>query len=148
MPLRAAPASAPTAGEAGAQGQGGKPPKAAKAARKIPPTVVLNLPADSKLLEEEIFGPVLPVLGYEDLDAATDYISDRDHPLALYIYTTNKAEAERVMLEGRRRDRVRPTRRGVLYSWTVYILSHFSCRARTRVLLPAAALRSPVCRNS
>ena len=71
--------------------------EAAKAARKIPPTVVLNLPADSKLLEEEIFGPVLPVLGYEDLDAATDYISDRDHPLALYIYTTNKAEAERVL---------------------------------------------------
>jgi len=70
---------------------------AAKAARKIPPTVVLNLPADSKLLEEEIFGPILPVLGYEDLDTATDYISDRDHPLALYVYTTDKAEAERVL---------------------------------------------------
>lgn len=69
----------------------------AKARRKIPPTVVLNLPAESQLLEEEIFGPVLPVLGYESLDQATDYVSDRDHPLALYVYTTDKAEADRVL---------------------------------------------------
>lgn len=71
--------------------------EAAKAGRKIPPTVVINPPADSRLMTEEIFGPVLPIIGYSELDAATDHVADRDHPLALYVYSTDKTEAERVL---------------------------------------------------
>lgn len=73
--------------------------EAAKAARKIPPTVVLNPPADCRLMTEEIFGPVLPVVGYSELDGATSYIADRDHPLALYVYTTDSGQAQRILDE-------------------------------------------------
>jgi coniferyl-aldehyde dehydrogenase len=70
---------------------------AAKAARKIPPTVVLNPPADCRLMTEEIFGPILPINGYTELDAATEYVADHDHPLALYVYSTDKTQADRVL---------------------------------------------------
>lgn len=71
--------------------------EAARTARKIPPTVVLNPPADSRMMTEEIFGPVLPVIGYKELDGAADFISDRDHPLALYIYSTDRDQARRIL---------------------------------------------------
>ena len=71
--------------------------QAAQAARKIPPTVLINPPEDAKVMTEEIFGPILPVVGYTELDAATDYIADRDHPLALYVYSTDKAQAEELL---------------------------------------------------
>ena len=73
--------------------------QAAQAARKIPPTVVLNPPADAKIMTEEIFGPILPILGYSELDGATDFITERDHPLALYIYSTDKSQAGRILDE-------------------------------------------------
>lgn len=73
--------------------------QASQAARKIPPTVVLNPPADARLMTEEIFGPVLPVLGYSELDAAIDFVGERDHPLALYIYSTDKTQARRLLDE-------------------------------------------------
>jgi len=60
----------------------------------FPPTVVLNAPAGSKLMTEEIFGPVLPVLGHDGLDDAARQINERDRPLALYIYTKSKATAQ------------------------------------------------------
>jgi coniferyl-aldehyde dehydrogenase len=71
--------------------------KAARAGRKIPPTVILNPPEDSKVMTEEIFGPILPVIGYSELDAATNYICDRPHPLALYVYSTDKKQARRLL---------------------------------------------------
>ncbi len=58
-----------------------------------PPTVVLNAPAGSRLMTEEIFGPVLPVLGHDGLDEAARFINERDRPLALYVYTKSKATA-------------------------------------------------------
>ena len=73
--------------------------QAAQAGRKIPPTVVLNPPRDAKIMTEEIFGPLLPVIGYSELDAAVDYVADRDHPLALYVYSTDKVQARRVLDE-------------------------------------------------
>jgi coniferyl-aldehyde dehydrogenase len=73
--------------------------QAAQAARKIPPTVVLNPPADAAVMTEEIFGPVLPMVGYSELDAAIDFVGDRDHPLALYVYSTDKTQAQRVLDE-------------------------------------------------
>jgi len=71
--------------------------EAAKAARKVPPTIILNAPDDSKILTEEIFGPILPIIGYTSLDAATNYISDRPHPLALYVYSSDKQQTQRVL---------------------------------------------------
>lgn len=71
--------------------------QAAQAARKIPPTVVINPPAGSRVMQEEIFGPILPIVGYSELDAAIDFVGDRDHPLALYVYSTDKTQAERVL---------------------------------------------------
>ena len=73
--------------------------QAAQAARKIPPTVILNPPLDAPVMQEEIFGPVLPVIGYSELDAAVDFIGERDHPLALYVYSTDKGQAQRVLDE-------------------------------------------------
>ena len=70
---------------------------AAKAARKIPPTLILNPPAESKVMTEEIFGPVLPVVGYAEIDGATDYVAERPHPLALYVYSTDRGQAQRVL---------------------------------------------------
>tara|TARA_R110000868_G_scaffold56830_1_gene176018 strand:- start:1643 stop:3064 length:1422 start_codon:yes stop_codon:yes gene_type:complete len=71
--------------------------QAAQAARKIPATIVLNPPADSKLMKEEIFGPLLPIIGYSEIDAATNYVADHDHPLALYVYSTDKEMAARIL---------------------------------------------------
>lgn len=71
--------------------------QAAQAARKIPPTVVLNAAPDSRVMTEEIFGPILPVIGYPELDSATRYVTEREHPLALYVYTKDKERAQRVL---------------------------------------------------
>ncbi|WP_291844174.1 coniferyl aldehyde dehydrogenase [Maricaulis sp.] len=71
--------------------------QAAQAARKIPPTIVLNPPLDSRLMTEEIFGPILPVVGYSELDAATEFVNERDHPLALYVYSTDRIQADRIL---------------------------------------------------
>ena len=66
-------------------------------ARKIGPTVVTGVPPDSLLMREEIFGPVLPVIGYDDLDGALRFVRERDRPLALYCFSDDKAERERVL---------------------------------------------------
>ena len=71
--------------------------QAAQAARKIPPTFILNPPMDGRLMQEEIFGPLLPVFGYAELDEASRFVSERDHPLALYVFANDKAKARRVL---------------------------------------------------
>ncbi len=73
--------------------------QAAQAARKIPPTVVIDPPEDSAMMTEEIFGPILPIKGYAEVDGAIDFVNDRERPLALYVYSTDKAQAERVLDE-------------------------------------------------
>ena len=52
----------------------------------IAPTLVYNPKLDSKLMQEEIFGPVLPILEFEDLDYVIKFINERSKPLALYYY--------------------------------------------------------------
>jgi aldehyde dehydrogenase (NAD+) len=54
----------------------------------IAPTVLTNVPKDAKILEEEIFGPVLPVLKYNSFEEAFQIINEKEKPLALYIFTT------------------------------------------------------------
>ncbi len=56
----------------------------------IYPTLVLNPDPESRLMTEEIFGPILPVLSYENLDQAIDFVNSREKPLALYVFSKNK----------------------------------------------------------
>ena len=69
----------------------------AREAGKIGPTVILGAPEQASLLTEEIFGPVLPILPYETLDEAVDFVSARDRPLALYCFSKSRAEQRRVL---------------------------------------------------
>ena len=53
---------------------------------KLPPILLTNVPEGSRLLEDEIFGPLLPIIKYHSLDEALNYINDRPQPLALYVF--------------------------------------------------------------
>jgi coniferyl-aldehyde dehydrogenase len=64
------------------------------ASRKISPHLVLDPPADSQLMQREIFGPVLPVLGYERLEEAVDFINARPRPLAFYPFSRSGARIQ------------------------------------------------------
>ena len=66
---------------------------------KMPPTVVLGAPDNSMLMREEIFGPVLPIVPYRDLDEALRIVNGRDRPLALYAFT-NDRNVQRRILDG------------------------------------------------
>lgn len=57
---------------------------------KIEPTVLDNVTWDDAVMKEEIFGPVLPVMTYEDIKELPEIINSRPKPLALYIYSENK----------------------------------------------------------
>ncbi len=65
--------------------------------RIFPPTLVLNPPAQSRLMSEEIFGPILPILPYRSLDEAIAYINDHDRPLALYHFDLDSERTKRVL---------------------------------------------------
>lgn len=54
--------------------------------KHIEPTVILNPTKDSPLMNEEIFGPILPILTYKNLEEATSYINEKPKPLAIYFY--------------------------------------------------------------
>ena len=64
---------------------------------KIPPTLVLNPTEDMKLMQEEIFGPVLPIKSYEKVEDSVDYINSKDRPLGLYYFGNNKKEQDYVL---------------------------------------------------
>ncbi len=65
--------------------------------RFIEPAVLTEVPIDSPAMQQEIFGPVLPVLPYEKLDDCIDFIRSRPKPLALYIFSENKMNQEKVL---------------------------------------------------
>ena len=65
--------------------------------RKLAPTVVLNTPVDGVLLREEIFGPILPIVGYRTLDEALAFIAERERPLALYAFTHDARSQDRIL---------------------------------------------------
>jgi len=65
--------------------------------RQMAPVLVFDTPANSKLLSEEIFGPILPVLPYDSLDAAIGYINARPRPLALYWFGTDTGSRDHVL---------------------------------------------------
>ena len=67
--------------------------------RQMPPALVFDAPPDCTLLQEEIFGPILPVLTYDTLDEAIDYINARPRPLALYWFGTDNAAQGKVLAQ-------------------------------------------------
>ncbi len=68
---------------------------------KIEPTVMDNVTFDDPVMQQEIFGPLLPVLTYDSLDEAVDKINSMDHPLALYIFTESREVKNKVMSRAR-----------------------------------------------
>jgi coniferyl-aldehyde dehydrogenase len=67
-------------------------------ARLFPPTVVLDPPLDGRLMRDEIFGPILPVIRTTTAEDSIDFVNRRPRPLALYVYT-NSAATERMVLD-------------------------------------------------
>jgi coniferyl-aldehyde dehydrogenase len=64
---------------------------------KIPPTLVLDAPEGALLLQEEIFGPVLPIIPYDTLDEALAFINRRSRPLALYVFTNDRGVRQTIL---------------------------------------------------
>lgn len=65
--------------------------------RKMAPTVMTGVATDAPLMQDEIFGPILPVLTYREIEEVITFVNDRDKPLALYLFTENKAIEHRVL---------------------------------------------------
>ena len=68
-------------------------------ARKIPPTLILRPNPTLSVMQEEIFGPILPVLSYEKIEEAIEFVQHRARPLALYLFTEKARERERILRE-------------------------------------------------
>ncbi len=64
--------------------------------RKMPVTLVLDITPDMQIMQNEIFGPVLPVIEVNSLDEALRFVNDRPRPLALYYFDYNEARGEYV----------------------------------------------------
>jgi coniferyl-aldehyde dehydrogenase len=67
--------------------------------RKLPPLALLGVSDDMRVMQDEIFGPLLPVLPYADLDAAIAYVNSHPRPLALYHFENDSVRRDRVLEE-------------------------------------------------
>lgn len=88
------------------QGRGSSPARgtaetgsgaAERGTRKFPPTILLNVTDDMLVMQEEIFGPLLPVMTYGSLDEALAYINRHARPLALYLYSHDGDRQQQVL---------------------------------------------------
>ncbi|HTG01771.1 MAG TPA: aldehyde dehydrogenase family protein [Nitrospirota bacterium] len=70
-----------------------------RASRYIAPTVIDGITGSEPIMEDEIFGPLLPVIEYETLDQAISSVNSRPKPLALYFFSRSRAMQERVLRE-------------------------------------------------
>ena len=68
-----------------------------EAACRIEPTVMTNITWEDAVMQEEIFGPILPILTYDDLEQALAMVESHPRPLALYCFTENKAVRKRIL---------------------------------------------------
>jgi aldehyde dehydrogenase (NAD+) len=68
-----------------------------EADRTIHPTLLTDVTPDMLIMQEEIFAPIVPVMTYETIDDAVEYISGRDKPLALYLFSDNKDTVDKVL---------------------------------------------------
>jgi len=69
----------------------------ADAERLIPPTLILEPGDDSKVMQDEIFGPILPIHGYAKLEDALAYVETRDRPLALYPFSHDRGVVDNIL---------------------------------------------------
>jgi hypothetical protein len=60
--------------------------------RTISPTILKEVSFDDAIMQEEIFGPILPVLSYKQFDTVLDYIQDHEKPLSAYLFSNDKTE--------------------------------------------------------
>ncbi len=67
------------------------------AERKIAPTLLLDVTPEMRIMQEEIFGPVLPVMTYQHIDEAISFITSRPRPLALYLFTDDEDIQQRFL---------------------------------------------------
>jgi coniferyl-aldehyde dehydrogenase len=65
--------------------------------RTLPPMLIIDATPESTVLKEEIFGPILPVVAYRDIDDAIAYVNARPRPLALYLFGRDRAIGRRVL---------------------------------------------------
>jgi coniferyl-aldehyde dehydrogenase len=65
--------------------------------RFFPPTLILGANDSMRVMQEEIFGPILPIVGYSVIDDALGFINARPHPLALYYFDRNKSRIEKIL---------------------------------------------------
>lgn len=63
----------------------------------IHPTVLKNLPLDAKLMQDEIFGPLLPIIYYKDVNKALNLVAQKEKPLSLYIFSQNKEYVQHIL---------------------------------------------------
>ena len=64
---------------------------------KMPLTIIRGVTDDMKVMQDEIFGPILPVMTYDSIDQAIDYVNAHDRPLGLYYFGQDKAEEQQVL---------------------------------------------------
>src|SRR5690606_32575950 len=65
--------------------------------RTIHPTLLTDVTPDMQIMQEEIFGPIVPVMTYRNLDEVVAFIAGRDKPLALYIYSNTPDNVEKIL---------------------------------------------------
>ncbi|HZB15124.1 MAG TPA: aldehyde dehydrogenase family protein [Chryseolinea sp.] len=70
-----------------------------KDTRFIHPTVISHVPPTSRIMKEEIFGPILPIIVFKRLEEAIALINEKPKPLALYIFSRNKKEQQQILRE-------------------------------------------------
>lgn len=63
----------------------------------IAPTVISGILPENRIMSEEIFGPILPLLDFDDIDNVIDYVNNQEKPLALYYFGQNKKKARYVL---------------------------------------------------
>ncbi|MCX7620245.1 MAG: aldehyde dehydrogenase family protein [Acidimicrobiales bacterium] len=66
--------------------------------RYVAPTILVDPDPSSQVMQEEIFGPILPVLSVEGIDDAVDFVVERPKPLALYVFSSSRDTVEDVLL--------------------------------------------------
>lgn len=69
------------------------------ASSRIAPTVMDNVTRDDAVMGEEIFGPIMPIITFDDFDGVVEELKGLDKPLALYIFTKNKKHSRRITSE-------------------------------------------------
>jgi len=67
--------------------------------RTIQPTVLQGVTFQDKVMQEEIFGPILPVISYEKLEDAINKVNEHPKPLACYVFTNNKVQKNKILRE-------------------------------------------------